>query len=321
MDFHFFQLSIIIPIGDESARDKLNNGSGQPGAAKENLVMYLGAHVSTSGGVVNAPDNGVQLGCEAIQVFTKNQMQWRAKPLTKDEIASYRAKFKAAGLRSAVSHDSYLINLCSPDAAKLKQSIDSFADEIERCEMLAIPYLVFHPGSHMGTGEQTGLRAIAASLNEVLKEKKGYKTIILLETTAGQGTNLGYTFEQLAEIIGMVKEKDQVGVCVDSCHIFAAGYDIRTSAAYEATMKQLDSVIGLGKVKAWHLNDSKKGLSSKIDRHENIGEGAIGLEAFRLIVNDERFRGLPMLLETPGGDEEYLKNLKVLKGLRKKTAP
>jgi deoxyribonuclease IV len=280
--------------------------------------MYLGAHVSTSGGVDNAPDNGVQLGCEAIQVFTKNQMQWRAKPLAKDEIASYQAKFKASGLRSAVSHDSYLINLCSPDEGKLKQSIESFSDEIERCELLDIPYLVFHPGSHMGEGESVGLRAIASSLSEVLKGKKGYKTQILLETTAGQGTNLGYKFEQLAEIIELVKEKDSIGVCVDSCHIFAAGYDIRTGAAYEATMKQLDSVIGLKKVKALHLNDSKKGLSSKVDRHEHIGEGAIGFEAFRLIVNDERFRGLPLLLETPGGDEEYLKNLKVLKGLRKK---
>ncbi len=278
--------------------------------------MYLGAHVSTSGGVNKAPANGVQLGCEAIQIFTKNQMQWRAKPFTPSEIESYREEFKNSNLQVAVSHDSYLINLASPEEAKLAQSLSSFEDEVERCEQLSVPYLVFHPGSHVGAGEKAGLATIAASLNHVLKNKKGYKTQLLLETTAGQGSNLGYRFEQLAEIIGMVKENDRLGVCVDSCHIFAAGYDIRSRAVYEETFQLFDSIIGLSKIKAFHLNDSKKGLASKVDRHEHIGEGAIGLEAFRLIVNDDRFHGLPMLLETPGGDVEYEKNLRVLKGLR-----
>ncbi len=278
--------------------------------------MYLGAHVSISGGVNKAPANGVQLGCEAIQIFTKNQMQWRAKPLTPAEIESYREEFEKSDLHVAVSHDSYLINLGSPEEAKLGQSLLSFEDEVERCEQLGVPYLVFHPGSHVGSGEKAGLETIAASLNQVLKKQKGYRTQLLLETTAGQGSNLGYRFEQLAEIIGMVKENDRLGICVDSCHIFAAGYDIRNRTVYEETFQQFDSIIGISKIKAFHLNDSKKGLASKVDRHEHIGEGAIGLEAFRLIVNDDRFHGLPMLLETPGGDAEYEKNLRVLKELR-----
>jgi deoxyribonuclease-4 len=278
--------------------------------------MYLGAHVSTSGGVDRAPANGVQLGCEAIQVFTKNQMQWRAKPLSGEEITAYKNAFSASGISVAVSHDSYLINLCSPEEVKLLQSITSFEDEVERCELLGIPYLVFHPGSHMGAGEKEGLKTIAASLNQVLDKKKGYSTQLLLEITAGQGTNLGCTFEQLAEIIDQVKDQSRVGVCVDSCHLFAAGYDIRAKAGYEETFKKLDAVIGLKKVKAFHLNDSKKGLGSKVDRHEHIGQGALGLEAFRLLVNDDRFQGLPMLLETPGGDAEYEKNLQALKELR-----
>jgi deoxyribonuclease IV len=280
--------------------------------------MLLGAHVSTSGGVEKAPGNGIQLGCEAIQVFTKNQMQWRAKPLQPAEIEAYKTAFKNSGIQSAVSHDSYLINLGSPEEDKLKQSLAAFEDEVERCELLGIPFLVFHPGSHMGSGEKTGLQKIASSLNQVLEKKKGYKTLLLLETTAGQGSNLGYSFEQLAEILGFVKEQDRVGVCVDTCHIFAAGYDIRSQSTFDDTFKQFDAVIGLDKIKAFHLNDSKKGLGSKVDRHEHIGEGAIGLEAFRLLLHNDRFQGLPMLLETPGGDAEYEKNLKILKDLRGK---
>lgn len=280
--------------------------------------MLLGAHVSTSGGVEKAPGNGVQLGCEAIQVFTKNQMQWRAKPLQPAEIEAYKTAFKNSGIQSAVSHDSYLINLGSPEEDKLKQSLAAFEDEVERCELLGIPFLVFHPGSHMGSGEKTGLQMIATSLNQVLEKKKGYKTVLLLETTAGQGSNLGYSFEQLAEILDLVKERERVGVCVDTCHVFAAGYDIRSQSAFEETFRHFDAAIGLKKIKAFHLNDSKKGLGSKVDRHEHIGEGAIGVEAFRLLLHDDRFQGLPMLLETPGGDAEYEKNLKILKELRGK---
>ncbi len=279
--------------------------------------MFLGAHVSTSGGMEKGPQNGLSLGCEAIQVFTKNQMQWKAKPLSSEDIARYKAAFKESGLHVTVSHDSYLINLGSPQETTLKQSLDAFADELERCELLGIPYLVFHPGSHIASGEKSGLKRIAESLNWVLSQKKGCVTQLLLETTAGQGSNLGYTFGQLAEILDGIKDKDRMGICVDTCHIFAAGYDLRTPTTYEATFKELDNVIGLKNVKAFHLNDSKKELGSRVDRHENIGNGHLGLEAFRLLVSDRRFEGIPMLLETPGGDEGYRRDLEILKGLRK----
>jgi deoxyribonuclease-4 len=278
--------------------------------------MFLGAHVSTSGGVDKAPANGIKIGCEAIQIFTRNQRQWMANPLSKTGIESYRNEFAKSKIKMAVSHDSYLINLGSPEKDKLIQSREAFWGEIERCEQLGIPYLIFHPGSHVGSGEKAGLKMIAASVNDALSIKKGYKTQLLLETTAGQGTNLGYTFEQLAEILDFIKEKSRVGICVDSCHLFAAGYDIRTRKQYQATMKQLDEVIGLEKVKAFHLNDSKTELGSRVDRHEHIGQGHLGLEAFRLIVNDERFLGRPMVLETPGKEEDYRRNLQTLKKLR-----
>jgi deoxyribonuclease IV len=278
--------------------------------------MFLGAHVSISGGVDKAPGNGVRIGCEAIQIFTKNQRQWKAKPLSKAEVEAYLSEVAKSRIQRAVSHDSYLVNLASPDDAILKRSRETFADEVQRCEQLRIPYLIFHPGSHVGSGEKVGLRSIAACINDTLQNKPGYATQLLLETTAGQGTNLGYSFEQLAEILEMVKEKDRVGICVDSCHIFAAGYEIRTADAYRSTMAQLDQVIGLKKVKAFHLNDSKNPLGSRVDRHEHIGEGHLGVETFRLILNDDRFRGIPMVLETPGEDEDFVRNLQLLKKLR-----
>lgn len=278
--------------------------------------MFLGAHVSTSGGVDKAPANGARIGCEAIQVFTKNQRQWKAKPLSTAEIENYRGEIAKSKIQLTVTHDSYLINLASPENDILKRSRDAFEDEVERCEQLGIPYLIFHPGSHVGSGEKAGLRSIADSINDTLDKKPGYATQLLLETTAGQGTNLGYSFEQLAEILEIVKEKDRVGICVDSCHIFAAGYEIRTAEEYRSTMKQLEQVIGLKKVKAFHLNDSKNPLASKVDRHEHIGQGHIGIEAFRLIVNDERFQGIPMVLETPGEEEDFIRNLQLLKSLR-----
>ena len=278
--------------------------------------MFLGAHVSTSGGVDKAPANGARIGCEAIQVFTKNQRQWKAKSLSKAEIENYRGEIEKSKIQLDVSHDSYLINLASPEDEILKRSREAFEDEVERCEQLGVPYLIFHPGSHVGSGEKAGLRSIADSINDTLDKKPGYMTQLLLETTAGQGTNLGYSFEQLAEILEIVKEKDRVGICVDSCHIFAAGYEIRTAEEYRSTMKQLEQVIGLKKVKAFHLNDSKNPLGSKVDRHEHIGQGHIGIEAFRLMINDERFQGIPMVLETPGEEEDFIRNLQLLKNLR-----
>lgn len=277
--------------------------------------MLLGAHVSTSGGVGKAPANGHNLGCEAIQVFTRNQMQWTARALSAKEIAEFRRGLLDYRIKMVVAHDSYLINLGSPNGEILKKSLGAFADEVERCEQLGIPYLVFHPGSHVGSGETAGLKRIAKSINEVLKRKKGYVTQVLLETTAGQGSNLGYRFEQLAEILAWVKDQRRVGICVDTCHIFAAGYDLRTGPAYEASIQELDEKIGLKRVRAFHLNDSKKGLGSRVDRHENIGKGELGLEPFRLLLNDLRFAAIPMLLETPGGDDAYRRDLKTLRSL------
>ena len=244
-------------------------------------------------------------------------MQWRARPLSELEIAGFREGLKALGIQTAVSHDSYLINLGSHEPVTLRKSLDAFADEIERCEQLGIPFMVFHPGSHVGSGETAGLQRIVDSLNAVLGQRPRYKTRVLLENTAGQGSNLGYRFEHLAEILARTEYPERLGVCLDTCHLLAAGYDLRTRSTYEATFREFDAIVGLNRVKAFHLNDSKKGLGSRVDRHENIGKGELGLEPFRMLLNDPRFTGLPMLLETPGGDEAYRKDLKTLRRLKR----
>ena len=279
-------------------------------------MPVLGAHVSTSGGLDKAPENGKSLGCEAIQVFTRNQMRWWARPLSDSETAGFRDGLKECGIVATVSHDSYLINLGSPESVVLQKSLDAFADEIERCERLGIPFLVFHPGSHVGSGEAAGLQRIADSLNAVLGQKPKYKTQVLLENTAGQGSNLGSRFEHLAEILAKAENPNRLGVCLDTCHLFAAGYDLRTRSTYEATFHEFDAIVGLIRVKVFHLNDSKKNLGSRVDRHENIGKGELGLEPFRFLLNDPRFTGLPMLLETPGGDEAYRIDLATLRSLK-----
>ena len=280
--------------------------------------MRLGAHTSTAGGMVNAVRQGLELECEAIQVFTRNQRQWEPKPLEESAIAEFRTEAKEAGyLKDAVSHASYLINLCAVDDAILAKSRRAFEDEIRRCGQLGIPYLCLHPGSHLGEGEEKGLLGIAESLRLALKATKGVRVTVLLENTAGQGTNLGFRFEHLAELLRRGRSK-RLGVCIDTCHLFASGYDMRTRKSYDATMKELDEVVGLDRVHAWHLNDSKFGLGEKKDRHETIGEGAIGKTGFKLLVNDDRFADLPGLLETPGGPDGYAKNLKTLRRMRTK---
>ena len=279
-------------------------------------MPLLGAHVSTSGGVDKAPANGKGLGCDAIQVFTRNQMQWRARPLSELEIAGFREGLKECGIQTTVSHYSYLINLGSHEPVTLQKSLEAFADEIERCEQLGISFLVFHPGSHVGSGEAAGLQRIADSLNAVLGQKQKHRTQVLLENTAGQGSNLGYRFEQLADILAKTENPNRLGVCLDTCHLFASGYDLRTRSTYEATFEEFDAIVGLGRVKVFHLNDSKKSLGSRVDRHENIGKGELGLEPFRFLLNDPRFAGLPMLLETPGGDEAYRIDLTTLRSLK-----
>ena len=277
----------------------------------------LGAHVSVSGGVNNAPERGRKLGCDCIQIFSKNQNQWKSKPLTDEAREGFKEGVKEHEIRSVLIHDSYLINLCSPDEKKLKMSVDAFIDEIDRGDQLGINQLVFHPGSHMGEGEETGLRSIAENLNRIIETRPDSKVRLLLETTAGQGTNLGYRFEHLRQIIDLVEDKDRMAVCLDTQHVFASGYDMRDEVSYKSAMKEFDDIIGLELLQAFHLNDSKKEYASRRDRHENIGNGLIGENTFHFLLNDPQFSGIGMYLETPGGDDDYIADLKLLRSLIK----
>ncbi|MFH1940481.1 MAG: deoxyribonuclease IV [bacterium] len=275
----------------------------------------LGAHVSISGGVENAISRGEALGCRSIQIFSKNQKQWKSPALSDASVDAFRERWNASSIEEVVIHDSYLINLGNPDPRSLKKSRESFLDEMERAERLGVPFLVFHPGSHMKTGETDGIRRIAEGLNIVLDAQPEGGVRLLLETTAGQGDHLGYHFEQLAEIVLLVAQDERVGVCYDMAHAFAAGYDIRTEEAYEKTFDEFNKIVGLNRLNAFHLNDSKSDLGSRIDRHEQIGEGRLGLEPFRFLVNDPRFAHHPMILETPEGEQFYKKNLDLLQSL------
>jgi deoxyribonuclease-4 len=254
-------------------------------------------------------------------MFNKSNNQWRAKKLETPEVDKFFAAQEETGVGVACSHAGYLINLASPDPALNQKSYDSFKEEMERCNLLKITNLVIHPGSHVGSGEEVGLNTIAANLNKVLTELKGNIVTICLETTAGQGSNLGYTFEQIAYLIEKTEDKAHIGVCMDSCHVFAAGYGLADPADYKKTMKSFDDIVGLDKLRVLHLNDSKKGFGSKVDRHEHIGKGEIGLEGFRNIVNDKRLVKVPMVIETPKEEDELAtdaQNLKILRGLVKK---
>jgi deoxyribonuclease-4 len=277
----------------------------------------LGAHMSIAGGVGNALIDGKKVECDAIQIFTKSSRQWTAKPYSKEEIAQFHANRKETGITSIVAHDSYLLNLGSPDAGLRKRSIAAFIDELERCEVLGVSNLIAHPGAHVGAGELAGIKAIAKSLDEVHKACPGFKAKVTLEITAGQGSNLGYRFEQIGEIIDATKASDRLRVCFDTEHAFAAGYDIRTKEGYERTFSEFDEAIGLDRLAAFHLNDSKKEFHSRVDRHEHIGKGFIGVVAFRMLMNDKRFWGLPMCLETPKGPDlkEDRENLALLRSL------
>jgi len=284
-------------------------------ANKNNLL--LGAHMSIAGGVHTAVDRATSIGCTALQVFTKNNNQWNGKPFTENDITLYKEKISAAGIAPVVSHDSYLINLCATNPDILKKSRFAFIDELERCEQLGIQLLNFHPGSHLGVGDDEGIKKICESLNIAHDATKKFKVKSVLEATAGQGTNVGYKFEHLRAIIDGVEHPERMAVCIDTCHIFAAGYDIATEKGYETTFKQFDEIVGLERLVAFHVNDSKKGLGSHVDRHEHIGKGAIGLTGFRLLMNDERFAHIPKILETPKSDDlhEDVENISVLKNL------
>ncbi len=279
--------------------------------------LLLGAQMSIAGGVDLAPLRGQEVGCRAIQLFTKSSNQWRARPLPPEEIERYRANLQATGITQAVAHDSYLINLASTDPALHQRSMAAFLEELERAEALGIPHLVTHPGAHMGAGEEAGLRQVSNGLRELLKRTKGYRVQVVLETTAGQGTSLGHRFEQIAILLDQIGLPERTGVCLDTCHIFAAGYDIRTPDGYADVLGTFDQVVGLSRLKVIHLNDSKKDLGCRVDRHEHIGKGAIGLEAFRCLVTDPRLRGLPMILETPKDGDFVSADRRNLKTLRR----
>jgi deoxyribonuclease-4 len=279
--------------------------------------LLVGAHMSISGGPFNALLHGEELGCTTIQIFTKNSNQWRAKLLTSEDARKFREAQKRTGISPVVGHNAYLINLASPKEDIYRQSLEAMLVELKRAEFLGLPYLVMHPGAHLGSGEKEGIGKIARSLDRLHEKTVGFEVKICLETTAGQGSSIGYRFEHLVDIIGRVKEKGRLGVCYDTCHTFAAGYDIRTQKTYETTLKEFDNVVGLSKLWVIHVNDSLKDLGSQVDRHQHLGEGKIGLEGFRLLMNDKRWEEIPKILETPkeGGTARDIANLNLVRGL------
>lgn len=281
----------------------------------------LGAHVSVAGGLHNAFAEAKALKCEAIQIFSKNQRQWKAKELTAEGVDAWQLGRKASKVRAILIHDSYLINLADPTAAGIEKARAAFVEEIQRAENLGVPYLVFHPGAHMGRGEAQGLKRIIKSLDYCVAHANPSHTQLLLENTAGQGSSLGHRLEHLQRILQGVSDPSRFGVCLDTCHTFAAGYDLRTPDAYRDVMRRLDETLGLGKVRAFHLNDSMKELNCRVDRHQHIGKGKLGLEAFRMLVNDARFQDVPMVLETPGELRDFRRNLRVLRQLRENPPP
>ncbi|MGE3958792.1 MAG: deoxyribonuclease IV [Vicinamibacterales bacterium] len=262
-------------------------------------MPYLGAHMSVAGGLPRAVARAVVHGCEALQIFAKNASQWRGRPLPADEIAAFRTAVHEAGLRAVVSHASYLINLATTDALLRDRSREAMADELDRAEALGLLGVVLHPGCYTSGSAATGLKQVAGSLRDLLDERRSGQTLVLLECTAGQGSSLGANFEELAEIIHHMDGDPRVAVCLDTCHLLAAGYDIVSEDGYARTFSAFGRTVGFARLKAFHLNDSKKPLGSRVDRHDHIGQGHLGLEPFRRLVNDPRFAALPMLLETP----------------------
>jgi deoxyribonuclease IV len=277
----------------------------------------LGAQMSIAGGVAEAPVRGMQVGCDCIQIFTKSSRQWAARPYRKDEVEAFARNLKESGIQFVIAHDSYLLNLGAPDEKLRRRSVAGLIDELHRCELLGVPYLVAHPGAHVGAGEEAGIRTIARSIDEVHKASAGFGVKIALEITAGQGSVLGYSFEQMGRIFGAVRQNERLALCFDTEHAFAAGYDLRTAEGYERTFAELDEHVGLDRLAAFHLNDSLKPFHSRVDRHEHIGKGHLGLRAFGRLLNDSRFFGLPMCLETEPGPEmaEISRDLAALRSL------
>ena len=279
--------------------------------------MHLGAHMSVSGGLSSAFERAQSIGINTMQVFTKNQNRWEQKPASQREIDRWFELQATTGIRPVVSHAAYLPNLGTPDDALWERSVNALADELTRAEQLRILGVVLHPGAHMGSGEEAGIARIVAALDRAHAATAGYRTLTLLEATAGQGSALGYRFEQLQAMREGAAEPDRVAFCFDTCHVFAAGYDIRTPETYTATVSEFGRVLGLDRLKCFHFNDSKKGLGARVDRHDAIGTGMLGLAPFGFILNDPRFAGTPMILETPKSEDmhEDVENLRVLRGL------
>jgi len=284
-------------------------------------MPILGAHMSIAGGYYKAVEEARRCGCDCVQIFTKNNNQWRAKEIADTETAQFAAALRDLKITHPLSHSSYLINLASPDDALWEKSTEGMVVELRRAEQLGIPYVVVHPGSHTTSSEEEGIARVAQGLDIIHKLVPRAESQILLEITAGQGTNLGWKFSHLAAILTQTGKPDRVGVCFDTCHAFAAGYDLRDRQVYLAMWREFDALLGLDRLKAIHLNDSKRELGSRIDRHEHIGRGCIGLDGFRHLLNDKRFRNVPMYLETPkeNPDEEPwdVINLRVLRELTK----
>ena len=280
-------------------------------------MPFLGAHMSIAGGLHLAFERLGKINGESLQIFTRNQIQWKSDPLLPEEVDLFRQSWEKAGSIPIADHSSYLINLASPDPVLSKKSVTSFAHEMERAALLGIPFLITHPGSHMGQGTEKGLRQFVSRLDRAISLSHLEAVRILIEATAGQGSNLGASFEEIAFILEKSRYADHLGVCFDTCHVFASGYDLRDEKAYRETMDRFDRLIGLNRIFFFHLNDSKHEAGSRKDRHEHIGKGRIGLEGFRLLLNDPRFERHPMVLETPKGKElkEDVVNLKVLRSL------
>ena len=280
-------------------------------------MRFIGAHVSAAGGVQNAPLNAQNIGANAFALFVKNQRQWSAKPLEDAAVEAFKQNLSAAKIlpEHVLPHDSYLINLGHPDDAKREQSFNAFLDEISRVERLGLKLLNFHPGSHLNEISETEcLNLIAECMNEAIKRTRDVKLVI--ENTAGQGSNLGYKFEHLAHLIDKVNDRGRVGVCLDTCHTFAAGYDLRSNEAYAKTMRDFDAIVGYEFLSAMHLNDSKFGINSRKDRHESLGKGHLGIDAFKNIINDERIGEIPLILETID-ESVWADEIKILRNLQK----
>jgi deoxyribonuclease-4 len=282
----------------------------------------LGAHMSIAGGVDLAVERAAEVGCHALQIFCKSSNQWKARPLPAEEVERFRRGVREKGLGAVVAHSSYLINLGSPDAALWKRSIAALAEELERCEELGVPWLIVHPGAHMGAGIDAGVRRIASGLDAAFRRTPGLTAGVLLETAAGQGSAVGSRFEEIAGILAAAADPERLGACLDTCHIFAAGYDLRTRAGWDDMLEQFDRHVGLPRLRALHVNDSLKGCGSRVDRHEAIGDGELGLWPFLFLMNEPALKGRPLLLETPKSDDgaEDRRNLRTLRSLVGRTS-